>query len=127
MKAIRVHQVGGPEVLQYEDVPPPEPGPGEARVKVEAAGVNFIDIYLRTGQYKATLPVIPGQEGAGVVDAIGAGGSEVPPGEFDEQQLAALRQVPQGAIALGGTAVLLLLIAWLLIYLLFYLPRGMVG
>ena len=57
----------------------------------------------------------------------GAGGSEAPSAELDEQQLAALRPVPQGAIALGGTAVLLLLIAWLLIYLLFYLPRGMVG
>ena len=57
----------------------------------------------------------------------GAGGSEAPSAELDEQQLAALRQVPQGAIALGGTAVLLLLIAWLLIYLLMYLPRGMVG
>jgi NADPH2:quinone reductase len=81
MKAIRVHEVGGPEVLKYEDVPPPEPGPGEARVKVEAAGVNFIDIYLRTGQYKATLPIIPGQEAAGVVDAIGPGVTEVKVGE----------------------------------------------
>jgi hypothetical protein len=56
----------------------------------------------------------------------GAGGTDAP-AELDKQQLAALRPVPQGAIALGGTAVLLLLIAWLLIYLLFYLPRGMVG
>ena len=57
----------------------------------------------------------------------GAGGTETPSVELDEQQLAALREVPQGAIALSGIAVLLLLIAWLLIYLLFYLPRGMVG
>jgi hypothetical protein len=58
---------------------------------------------------------------------IGASGSEAPRAEFDEAQLAALRQVPRGAIALSGTAVLLLLIAWLLIYLLCYIPRGMVG
>jgi hypothetical protein len=57
----------------------------------------------------------------------GAGGSEAQPAELDERQLAALREVPRGAIALGGIAVLLLLIAWLLIYLLLYLPRGMVG
>jgi hypothetical protein len=57
----------------------------------------------------------------------GAGGTEAPSAELDERQVAALREVPQGAIALGGTAVVLLLIAWLLIYLLFYLPRGMVG
>ncbi len=81
MKAVRVHEVGGPEVLKYEEVSLPEPGPGEARIKVEAAGLNFIDIYVRTGQYKATLPVIPGQEAAGVVDAIGAGVSEVKVGD----------------------------------------------
>jgi hypothetical protein len=57
----------------------------------------------------------------------GAGGTEAPPGELDERQLAALRPVPEGAIALSGTALVLLLIAWLLIYLLLYLPRGMVG
>ena len=57
----------------------------------------------------------------------GTNGAETPPADLDEQQLLALREVPSGAIALGGTAVLLLLIAWLLIYLLVYLPRGMVG
>ena len=71
MYAVRVHAPGGPEVLQYEEVPLPEPGPGEARVRIEAAGVNFIDIYYRTGQYKAPLPVTLGQEAAGVVDAVG--------------------------------------------------------
>ena len=56
MRAIRVHEYGEPEVLQLEDLPVPEPGPGEARVKIAAAGVNFIDIYHRSGQYKGVLP-----------------------------------------------------------------------
>ncbi|MGB8646129.1 MAG: quinone oxidoreductase [Anaerolineae bacterium] len=71
MKAVRFHQVGGPEVLQYEDVPMPEPGAGQVRLKLEAIGVNFIDNYLRLGQYKTPLPAMLGQEGAGVVDAVG--------------------------------------------------------
>jgi len=71
MKAIRIHQHGGPEVLRYEDVPLPEPGPGEARVKIEAIGVNFIDIYYRTGLYRVALPVTPGGEAAGIIDATG--------------------------------------------------------
>ncbi len=57
MKAVRVHEVGGPEVLRYEDVPVPEPGPADALVKIKASGVNFIDIYFRTGLYKAPLPL----------------------------------------------------------------------
>ncbi len=73
MRAIRIHEPGGTEVLCYEETPQPEPGAGEARVKVEAAGVNFIDIYHRTGQYAGKLPFTPGMEGAGVVDAIGNG------------------------------------------------------
>jgi NADPH2:quinone reductase len=73
MKAIRVNQFGGPEVLSYEEVALPEPGPGEARVRLEAVGVNFIDIYHRTGLYKSPLPFTPGMEGAGVVDAVGPG------------------------------------------------------
>src|SRR5215210_1668147 len=71
MHAIRVHQFGGPAVLRYEDIPVPEPGPGQARVRIEAAGVNFIDIYYRTGQYRGNLPLVLGQEAAGVVDAVG--------------------------------------------------------
>ena len=71
MRATRVHEFGGPEVLRCDDVPVPEPGAGEARVRVEAAGVNFIDIYQRTGAYKAGLPFTMGQEAAGVVDAVG--------------------------------------------------------
>jgi NADPH:quinone reductase len=72
MKAIRVHQTGGPEELKLEDVPLPEPGPGQARVKLHAIGVNFIDVYHRTGLYKQPLPFTPGGEGAGVVTAVGA-------------------------------------------------------
>ncbi|HBY93117.1 MAG TPA: NADPH:quinone reductase [Chloroflexi bacterium] len=81
MKAIRVHSFGGPEVLSYEDVPVPEPGAGEARVKIEAAGVNFIDVYHRTGQYKGQPPITPGVEAAGVVDAVGPGVSDFQPGD----------------------------------------------
>lgn len=72
MKAIRIHKTGGPEVLTYEDVPTPEPGPNEAVVEIDAAGVNFIDIYFRTGLYPAELPITNGQEGAGTVSAVGA-------------------------------------------------------
>jgi NADPH2:quinone reductase len=81
MKAIRIHEFGGPEVLRYEDLPLPEPGPGEARVKLAAAGVNFIDIYHRKGQYPGKLPLTLGQEGAGVVDAVGVGVSDAKPGD----------------------------------------------
>lgn len=72
MKAIRVHSHGAPEVLTYEDVPQPVPGPLEALVKLEAAGVNFIDVYHRTGHYPTSLPYTIGQEGAGTVVAVGA-------------------------------------------------------
>jgi NADPH2:quinone reductase len=81
MKAIRVHNYGGPEVLKYEEVPTPKPGPGEARVKIEAAGVNYIDIYHRTGLYPGQLPFTPGMEGAGVVDEVGPGVSEIKVGD----------------------------------------------
>jgi NADPH:quinone reductase len=73
MKAIRVSQPGGPEVLQYVDIDTPKPGVGEALVRVEAIGVNFIDVYHRTGLYKLPLPFSPGSEAAGVVEAIGDG------------------------------------------------------
>jgi NADPH2:quinone reductase len=72
MKAIRVHQTGGPEELRLEDVPLPEPGPGQARVKLHAIGINFIDVYHRTGLYTLPLPFTPGGEGAGVVTAVGS-------------------------------------------------------
>jgi NADPH2:quinone reductase len=81
MQAIRIHQFGGPEVLRYEEAPLPEPGAGEARVKIEAAGVNFIDVYHRAGRYPGQLPITPGMEGAGVVDAAGPEISGVKPGD----------------------------------------------
>jgi NADPH2:quinone reductase len=76
MKAIRVHTLGEPDVLTYEDIPDPEPGPGEALVQIEAAGVNFLDIYYRSGfhwggHHGRDLPYIPGAEGAGTVVALG--------------------------------------------------------
>jgi NADPH2:quinone reductase len=81
MQAMRVHQFGGPQVLSLDQIPVPEPGAGEARVKLEAIGVNFIDVYHRIGRYQGQLPLILGQEGAGVVDAIGPGVAEVKPGD----------------------------------------------
>jgi NADPH2:quinone reductase len=82
MKAIRIHNYGGPEVLSYEEAPIPNAGKGEAVVKIAAAGVNFIDIYFRTGMNKAAqLPFTPGQEGAGTVASIGVGVTEVNVGD----------------------------------------------
>jgi NADPH2:quinone reductase len=81
VKAIRVHAPGGTEALVYEDVPDPRPKAGEAVVRVEAAGVNFIDVYYRTGAYKAQLPVTLGQEGAGTVLAVAPGVTEVAAGD----------------------------------------------
>ena len=81
MKAIRINKHGGPEVLSFEEIPDPEPGPGQALVKIEAAGVNFIDIYFRTGLYPAELPITNGQEGAGTVISVGSGATEVAVGD----------------------------------------------
>jgi len=81
MKAIRVHGPGGPEALRYEDVPQPAPGPGEVLIQVQAAGVNYIDVYQRTGLYKVALPFTLGQEAAGVVTALGSGVTEVKVGD----------------------------------------------
>ncbi|MBV6430886.1 MAG: 2-haloacrylate reductase [Bryobacteraceae bacterium] len=81
MKAILVHQCGGPDQLKLEDVPVPVPGPGQALVKIDTSGVNFIDIYFRIGLYKADLPLIPGMEAAGVVESVGAGVDAVAPGD----------------------------------------------
>ncbi|MCH6566912.1 MAG: quinone oxidoreductase [Nitrospinae bacterium] len=81
MRAIRVHEYGGPEVFKLEEVTLPEPGGGEALVTVEAAGVNFIDVYHRTGLYPGALPFTPGMEAAGVVEAVGPGVYEVEVGD----------------------------------------------
>jgi len=120
-KAIVVHEVGGPEQLRFEDVPDPVPGPGEARVRQTAIGVNFIDVYFRIGLYKAPqLPFVPGQEGAGVVEAVGPGVSEVAvgdrvayaglPGSYSEVRVAPaarLVKVPAGIDDKAAAAMML--------------------
>lgn len=80
-KAIRFHEKGGPEVLRLEDVTVGDPGPGEARVRHAAVGVNYVDTYVRTGLYPAPLPSGLGTEGAGVVEAVGPGVGHVRPGD----------------------------------------------
>ncbi|MGH7492493.1 MAG: quinone oxidoreductase family protein [bacterium] len=81
MKAIRIHQHGGPEVLKLEELPVPAPGPEEVLVRLHAVGVNFVEIYHRLGLYKVTLPCTLGTEAAGVVEKIGANVTEVKPGD----------------------------------------------
>lgn len=81
MKAIQVKQTGGPEQMELVEVPKPEPGPNQALVKIAAAGVNFIDVYFRTGLYKADLPIMLGMEAAGVVESVGPEVTEVKPGD----------------------------------------------
>ena len=81
MKAILVNVPGGPESLQLVDIPVPQPGPGQALVRISASGVNFIDIYFRTGLYKSDVPIAIGSEGAGTVEAVGEGVTEVAPGD----------------------------------------------
>jgi NADPH2:quinone reductase len=71
MKAIQIHETGGPEVLKLADLPIPAPGPGQVLIRVEATGVNFIEIYFRKGVYKAALPLTPGSEAAGTVEELG--------------------------------------------------------
>ena len=105
MKAIRVNEHGGPEAMSYEEVEIPEPGPGQARVRLAASGVNFIDVYMRTGIYPGETPFTLGLEGAGEVEAVGDGVDEISvgdhvawagiPGSYAEQILApADRLVP---------------------------------
>ena len=81
MKAIRVNTPGGPDVLRFEDVPEPQPRAGEATVKIDAAGINYIDVYQRSGQYKLALPLTLGLEAGGTVTAIGPNVSEVKVGD----------------------------------------------
>jgi NADPH2:quinone reductase len=81
MKAIQVKQPGGPDALIVTDLPIPEPKPNEAVVKLSAAGVNFIDVYFREGRYKAELPFVPGQEGAGIVTTVGSNVKLLKPGD----------------------------------------------
>lgn len=80
-KAVRFHRTGGPEVLQLDEVPVAEPGPGQVRIRHSAIGVNFIDTYQRAGLYPMPLPQVAGNEGAGVVEAAGPGVAELKPGD----------------------------------------------
>ncbi len=120
MKAIRVHAAGGPEALRYEEVPDPAAGPGEAVVRLEAIGVNFIDIYQRMGVYRRPLPFTLGQEGAGVVVRLGPEAGDVTLGDrvvFTSVQGAYAEQIavpasrlirlPAGIDAQTGGAVML--------------------
>ncbi len=138
MKAIRIHQFGGLDALKYEDIPAPTPGSGEARLKIEAIGVNFIDVYQRVGLYKPALPFTLGQEAAGVVDAVGAGVTDVKVGdrvaytttmgsyaEYAVVPAWRLVPVPAGVSARDAAAVLLQgLTAHYLAYSTYPLQRG---
>ena len=81
MKGVRFHEHGGPEVLRYEDLPDPEPGEGDALIRLSAVGVNFVDTYRRAGAYPVELPCLPGSEGAGEVVALGAGVADLAVGD----------------------------------------------
>ena len=120
MKAIRIHAHGGPEVLSFEEIPTPEPGSGEAVVRTEAIGVNFIDVYHRTGLYHFDTPFTPGMEAAGTVEAVGPDVVEVQvgdrvayamtPGSYSEAPIVSswkLVQLPDGVDAPSGAAIML--------------------
>ena len=120
MKAIRIHEHGGPEVLKYEDAPDPSPAPNQALVKIEAVGVNFIDIYFRTGLYKSDLPFTNGQEAAGVVAAVGSDVTDLEVGnrvgyagvagsyaEYAAVPAARLVKVPEGVTTRDAAAMML--------------------
>jgi NADPH:quinone reductase len=81
VKAVRVHSIGGPEVLRYEEVPTPTPAAGQVLVRIQAIGVNFIEVYQRTGLYPVKVPFVPGSEAAGIVDRVGEGVTAIKPGQ----------------------------------------------
>lgn len=81
MQKIVVHEYGEPDVMKLEEAPMPEPGPGQLRIKIEAIGLNYIDTYKRSGAYKGALPMTPGEEAAGVIDAVGEGVTEFKVGQ----------------------------------------------
>jgi NADPH:quinone reductase len=120
MKAIRVHTPGGPDAMRYEDVPQPTPQAGEAIVKVDAAGLNYIDVYFRSGQYKAAPPYTLGMEAGGTVSAVGPNVTEVKVGdkvaytgvpgayaEYAAVPAARLVQLPAGLTTKHGAAMML--------------------
>lgn len=120
MKVIRVHRQGGPEVLQLEDAEVPRPGPGQVLLRIEAVGVNFVEIYQRTGLYKLPLPFVAGAEAAGTVEAVGSGVTTAQPGdrvatlnasgayaEFALVQADRVVPVPDGVTTRQAAAVLL--------------------
>lgn len=120
MQAVRVHEHGGADAMRMETVPLPRPGPGEALVRLQAAGVNFIDVYKRTGLYKLPLPATLGEEGAGTVAAVGEGVADVRAGdrvawagvigayaEYAIVPAARLVPLPDGVSATQGAAVML--------------------
>jgi NADPH2:quinone reductase len=82
MKAIQIYETGGPEVLRLAELPIPQPGPGQVLIRVEAVGVNFIEIYFRKGTYKAALPLTPGSEASGTVEELGPGVTGFATGEL---------------------------------------------
>lgn len=138
MKAIRVHETGGPEKLVFEEAHVPVPGSGQVRVRVHAIGVNYIDVYLRTGLYKTTLPFTPGMEAAGVVAALGQNVSGVSvgdrvayamsPGAYAEYALADAKLLvklpPQIEFQTGAAAILQGMTAHYLAYSTFPLQKG---
>ncbi len=81
MKAIQIHETGGPEVLQLAELPIPVPGPGQVLIRIEAIGVNFVEIYFRKGTYKSALPFTPGSEAAGTIEELGPGVTGFAPGD----------------------------------------------
>ncbi|HVU23744.1 MAG TPA: quinone oxidoreductase [Opitutus sp.] len=120
MHAIRIHETGGPEKLRLEEVPLPEPGPGQVRLRVEAAGLNYVDTYHRTGLYPQTLPFTPGLEAAGVITAVGRDAGDFRVGDrvataratgaYADEALAPVAQlvrVPDGVAGETAAAVLL--------------------
>jgi NADPH2:quinone reductase len=120
MRAVRVHEPGGPEALRVEELAPPEPGPGEVRIAVAAAGVNFVDIYQREGLYPLPRPFTAGSEAAGTIDAVGAGVEGLAVGDLvaysgvlgayaDRAVVAADRlvRVPDGVEAIQAAALML--------------------
>jgi NADPH2:quinone reductase len=120
MKAIQIHETGGPEVLTLADLPIPQPGPGQVLIRVEAVGVNFIEVYFRNGVYKAALPLTLGSEAAGTVEELGPGvtgfaagdavASVAALGSYAEYALvpaAALVKVPEGLTMQQAAAALL--------------------